>query len=301
MNRCTFCGETIEGSELLHKNCTKKMFGVNFVPEIDFTLKEISLKAQEMAGKLSISGIQPKLSIKLNKTKKIFEVTSENGEYILKPQSNLFSHLPENENLCMTMAKKVGINVADNCLVKLKDDSFAYLAKRFDREKGEKKHQEDFFQILNKEDKYKSSLEEIGKKLKEISIIPGLDVQLFFDRILFFFLIGNGDAHLKNFSVKYDNLDDVRLSPAYDIVSSKLVIPNEEDFALSMTGKRNRIKREDFLIFAKYLDIPQKVVEIKFLDKKNFLKEMILDSYLEKDAKNSLLEIIDNRFLRWEK
>jgi serine/threonine-protein kinase HipA len=300
MQRCLSCGELVPG-DILHLSCLRKLFGVNYLPVIDLSLKEISIKAQKMAGKLSISGVQPKLSIKLDKKNKKLEVAAEGGEYILKPQVQTFRNLPQNENLCMTAAAKLGIDVPPHCLIRLKDNSLAYIVKRFDRVKGKKIHQEDFFQVLGKKDKYSGSLEQIGKELGRISRFPGLDLQLFFERILFFFIIGNGDAHTKNFSISYDDEGNIRLSPAYDIVSSKLVIPGEEDLALPMNGKRNNITVRDFRKFSNYLKIPAKAYDkilSHYLEGKDMIVDAIEHSALDEEEKQGLLDIVKDRYRR---
>lgn len=266
---------------------------------IDLSLSEVSTKAQKMAGKLSISGVQVKLSMKLNQKTKTLEVTDEGGEYILKPQIQTFPNIPQNENLCMNIASVLGIKVPMHWLVQLKDKTYAYVVKRFDRRNGEKIHQEDFAQILGETDKYKGSLEKIGLELKKISEIPGLDTQLFFERILFYFLIGNGDAHLKNFAILYDKLGHIGLSPAYDIVSSKLVIPDEEDLALSMNGKKNKITRRDFDMLAEHLKINSKICYKNILDKIHMINDLIIKcEHLNEDEKQRLLDIVKERFSR---
>ncbi|MFC1566279.1 type II toxin-antitoxin system HipA family toxin [bacterium] len=291
MDLCFFCGQGLNNEKHMHKKCTKKLFTTNYIPKLNLTLKDVVFDAQKMAGKLSISGVQPKLSIKLNKSEKELEPVAESGEYILKPQTESFPNLPQNENLCMTIASCLGIDTAMQTLVKLQDNSWAYVVKRFDRNKENRIHQEDFFQILEKEDKYRGSVEEIGSKLKKISDVPGLDVQLFYERVLFNFIIGNGDAHFKNFSITYHSDGAVRLSKAYDIVSSKLVIPNEEDMALSLNGKKNKITGRDFQKFAEYLEIPKKVVKGNLID----------SSILSNLEKETLLKIVADRFKRLRK
>ena len=128
----------------------RRAFGIDREPFIDLTLAGVSLKAQEMVGKMSISGVQPKLSVKLadRAGNPHLEVTGEGGQYILKPQVQAFANLPENEDLCMTIAEDLGIDAPAHCLVHLKDKSLAYVVKRFDREGCRKIHQEDFAQIL---------------------------------------------------------------------------------------------------------------------------------------------------------
>lgn len=297
MNRCSLCGLTIEKEKLLHNKCINKVFNVNYIPKVNFTLAQVVLKAQKMTGKLSISGIQPKLSVKLNQTNKELEVVSESGEYILKPPVEAYPNLPQNENLCMTIASNLGISVPLHTLIKLQDNKWAYIIKRFDRFKEEKIHQEDFCQILGKKDKYEGSFEEIGKKLKSISSVPGLDIQYFYERVLLYFIIGNGDAHMKNFSITYKD-NQIRLSPAYDIICSKIYIPDESDFALSMNGKRNKISRKDFERFLDYLKIPNKRINQTVLDKINTVMELIKNSELEDMQKNDMIKIVQERLLR---
>jgi serine/threonine-protein kinase HipA len=276
----------------------KKMFGMSSIPRINLSLKEIPLRAQEMVGKMSISGIQPKLSVKLNKRAGEFVVAGEGGEYILKPQLQPFPSIPENENCCMDIAENLGIEVPPQCLLPFSDGTLAYLVRRFDRWGAEKIHQEDFCQILEKKDKYQGSLEQIGKKLKEISTVPGLDGQFFFERVVLNFLIGNGDAHFKNFSVLYREQDGTRLSPAYDIVCSKLVIPGEEDCALTLNGKKHNLTRKDFDSLADYLEIPPRVRYEKFEGKITAIKELVAKSTLPADLRKTFVDIVFSRYER---
>lgn len=279
----------------------RKVFGIDREPFIDLTLSGVSLKAQEMVGKMSISGVQPKLSVKLADRggDPHLEVTGEGGQYILKPQVQAFANLPENEELCMTIADDVGIDAPAHCLVHLKDKSLAYVVKRFDREGRRKIHQEDFAQILGKQNKYDGSVEEIGRKLKEVSEVPGLDVQLFFERVVFNFLIGNGDAHVKNYSVIYNEEGLVRLAPAYDLVCSRIVIPEEADeSALTIQGKKSRIKRKDMDILAEHLGIPQKVRFEKFAGQKELFRSRLAESLLPKDLVKDFDKLLIARFQR---
>ncbi len=276
----------------------RELFDMDTFPVISLSLQDIPLKAQEMVGKMSISGVQPKLSLKLNKSKGELILAAEGGEYILKPQIPQFPHTPENENCCMDIAMELAIDVPPHCLLPLKDNTLAYVVKRFDRRGQEKLHQENFYQILEKKDKYMGSVEEIGKKLREISTVPGLDVQLFFERAVFNFLIGNGDAHFQNYSISYPQEGQLRLSPAYDIVCTKLVIPDEEDSALALNGKKNNLTRKDFDAFAEYLKIPEKVRYEKFYGKRDHIERLAEGSSLPTDFKQKLVEIVRLRYQR---
>jgi len=273
------------------------MFNSSKLPTIDFGLADITQKAQKLAGKLSISGIQPKLSVKLDKKSGRLLVVAEGGEYILKPQTPTFKNIPENEQCCMDIASELDIEVPLHCLIPLKDGSLAYVVKRFDREKEAKIHQEDFAQILEQNDKYRGSAEQIGRRLKEVSSAPGYDIQLLFERVVLNFILGNGDAHLKNYSISYKG-DDIRLTPAYDIVCSKLVIPEEEDSALTINGKKNNLKRSDFDRLAEYLDVPVKIRYEKFENKFDMMKKIIESSYVDKEKQGRFIKIIRERLNR---
>ncbi len=274
------------------------MFNTKELPRVDFGLADISLEAQKMAGKLSISGVQPKLSVKWDRKKNLLVSVAVGGGYILKPQTQSFPNIPENEQCCMDMAQILGIDIPAHCLIPLKDGSLSYVIARFDRSGLEKIHQEDFAQILGRGDKYKGSVEEIGRELKQISSVPGLYVQLFFERVVFNFLIGNGDAHLKNYSIFYCDENEVRLTPAYDLVSSKLVIPGEEDSALTVNGKKNKLSGKDFQDLAQYLNIPQKIRYEKFDQKLNVMSEIIGNSKLDKEKQARFIDITKERFQR---
>jgi len=285
--------------KMMDDKLIKEMFDTSELPILEFSLQDVSQKAQKSTGKLSISGVQPKLSMKLDKKNNSLISVAENGEYILKPQTAAFPNIPENEQCCMDIAAAFDIDVPPHCLLALKDGSLAYIVKRFDRQSGVKIHQEEFYQILESGDKYKGSIEQIGRKLKEISTAPGYDSQLFFERVVLNFIIGNGDAHLKNYSIAYRD-KDIRLTPAYDIVCSKLVILDEEDSALSINGKKDKLKREDFDKVADYLNIPMKVRYEKFANGLNLMEKIIKNSEIKKDAQEQFINIVWERRSRME-
>ena len=279
----------------MNEKFLKKMFNSSKCPVINFNLEEMSQKAQKLTSKLSISGVQPKLSVKLDKKQNILIPVAEGGKYILKPQTPTFPNIPENEQCCMDIAENLNIDIPLHCLIPLKDNSLAYVVKRFDREKSIKIHQEDFAQILEQTDKYKGSVEQIGRKLREISSAPGYDAQLFFERVILNFILGNGDAHLKNYSISCRDKDNIRLTPAYDIVCSKLVLTDEEDSAITINGKKNRLKIEDFNKLAEYLNIPLKVRYEKFENKFDAMRKIINRSSIAKEKQQQFLEIIEER------
>ncbi len=275
----------------------KKMFAIDATPTIPLSLTDIPLQAQAMVGKMSISGVQPKLSLHLNRHQAELVAVAEGGEYILKPQTQTYPHIPENEDCCMSIAAELDIEVPPHCLLPLKDSTLAYVIKRFDRIAQSKIHAETFYQILEKKEKYTGSLEEIGKKLREISAVPGLDVQLFFERAVLNFLIGNGDGHLKNYSIIWKE-EGIRLAPAYDIVSTKLVIPTEEDSALALNGRKNKLTQEDFDALASQLEIPERARYGKFAGKLGFISQLVRSSSLPASFKSKFIDIIKSRYER---
>jgi serine/threonine-protein kinase HipA len=277
----------------MDKRSLQKTFGTSQCPAVNFGLSDMPKEAEKMAGKSSISGVQPKIYVNFDKKKNIL-IRADDGEYILKSQSPHFSNVPENEQCCMDIAGEIGIDVPPHCLLPLKDESFAYVVKRFDRKGGEKINQEDFFQVLGPKDKYIGSVEQIGKKLKEISSVPGLDVQLFFERVVFYFLIGNGDAHFKNYSITHRDDGQIRLTPAYDIVCSRLVT-NDDESALTINGKNNKLGRKDFDVLADHFNIPEKVRYEKFEKKFDVMKKIIESSQIDQEKQGRFIEIVKER------
>ncbi|MBW8015023.1 MAG: HipA domain-containing protein [Planctomycetes bacterium] len=285
----------------------KAMFGKPVRPGISISLDQISTEAQKLAGKLSISGVQPKLSVRLEGDQLL--PVARDGQYILKPQTQEFAQLPQNEYLCMQMGNRFGLNTARSILLELSDGSPAYLVKRFDRfKKGnrmEKLSCEDIHQVLGGPDKYAGSHEQIARVIRDYCAFAPLELQRFYEMTIFNFAIGNGDAHRKNFSLLTDQKGVVALSPAYDLVSSRLVIPEEaEEMALTLNGKRNRLKRDDFLAFAKGMQIEAKYAESKIAELialSNKFADMITNSLLTVQLQERFLEIAAQRLNRLAK
>jgi serine/threonine-protein kinase HipA len=294
---CDICGKTSESEGRYHSACLRRLFGTLLLPVIELTHAEVLARAQEMAGRMSISGVQPKLSMS-RRGSRLIPVT-DGGLFILKPQTERFSLLPQNENLCMTIAQRMGIDVPPHGLFDLRDGSPAYIVRRFDRTPvGQKLRCEDFLQVLGEDDKYSGSVERIGKRIRELSSVPGLDAQLFFERVLLNFLLGNGDAHLKNFSLLETENGALRLSPAYDIVCSKAVIPKETDFAITLNGKTDKITRKDFEKFSEGLTIPSKVVADifeRFGQAHSMMFEEISRSRLSAEMREKMRDVVEER------
>jgi serine/threonine-protein kinase HipA len=280
------------------------MFGKPIRPTIAISSREIALEAQKLAGKLSISGVQPKLSMRLKGDHLV--PVARDGQFILKPETQEFAELPANEYVCMSMGKRFGLRVAPCLLLELSDGTPAYVVKRFDRyKKGrrvEKLACEDMQQILGGPNKSAGSHEQIAQAVRQHCTFAPLELQRLFELVVFNFAIGNGDAHRKNFSLLTSADGTVALSPAYDLVSSRLAIPTENDeLALTLNGKRNRLHRADFLAFAEHLSIAPEYAErqiAKLAQLGGALAEMIDASVLSSDQRQRLLEIVTDRLDR---
>ncbi|MBN2063241.1 MAG: HipA domain-containing protein [Sedimentisphaerales bacterium] len=282
----------------------RALFGKPILPAISLSLNQIAMEAQKLAGKLSISGIQPKLSMRLEND--TLQVVATDGQFILKPQTQLFEELPQNEFLCMQMGRRFGLNTAESILLELSDGTPAYLVKRFDRfKKGthmEKLACEDMQQILGGPDKYAGSYEQIGRIIKKHCTFAPLELQRYFETIVFNFAIGNGDAHRKNFSLLTSEKGIVALSPAYDLVSSRLAIPEEDgETALTISGKKDRINKNDLMRLAHTIGVDANYAEKKIrelFELRGDLIKMITESQLSPGLQQQLTEIINQRLDR---
>ena len=305
-NKCLSCHILEADSELsegYHRRCSRQLFGTTRPPEVPFRAADVAREAQKMVGRMSISGVQPKLSVIHDQRKHQVSVVERRGLYILKPPTERFESIPENENLCMNIAFTYGIEVPPHGLLPLMDGRLAYLVRRFDRlENGSKLQQEDFQQLLQRDDKYAGSYERIANFLKEHSSVPGLDLIRLFERALLFYVLGNGDAHLKNFSLLHSEEIGYQLSPAYDIVNSRLVLPEEqEEVCLSLQGKKNRLSGGDFFGLAEHFGLTRKQAENslgRLHDLKSTIEAMIGESFLSTDLREGFVEIFRERMAR---
>ncbi|MEO8665176.1 MAG: HipA domain-containing protein [Ignavibacteria bacterium] len=266
--KCLYCYKEIESQNKFefHSACSKKIFETTVPPEIDIELKDIYELASESINKsIAVPGVQQKLSLTVNgNTSKGFTIVGLWGNYILKPPSNNYFQLPEIEDMTMHLAKFFGIETALHSLVRLRSGELAYITKRFDRENSKKISVEDLCQLSGEltEHKYRGSLEKTGKIILKYSDRPGLDRIEFFEVCLFSFLTGNADMHLKNFSMFTDLKTGIKLTPSYDLLSTKLIIPEDnEESALTLNGKKSNLNRKDFYEFANTIEIEKKVFE----------------------------------------
>lgn len=246
MNRCLHCYQLLDKDQQdYHPSCAKKLFGATQVPHIDFDLKQLEeLAKQTIIKSKTVTGVQPKLSLNIEKHRNEpsrLTLVGIHGAYIFKPPTAQFKELPENEDLTMHLAELVKINTAVHCLVRLKSGELAYITKRFDRDKSGKIAVEDFCQLSENltEHKYRGSIEKIGKLSLLYTTNKGFEAQRLFEVILFCYLTGNADMHLKNFSLMENLLGEYAFSPAYDLLNTAIVMPEDkEESALTINGKR---------------------------------------------------------------
>lgn len=299
MNNCRCCQKRIEGNGHYHLQCLRKLFGTTSLPIIPFGVSDLSTLIATYHGRMSISGIQIKASVKLDKGSKQLEVVAVGGTHILKPDPQRFPQLPINENLCMSMAEALGLPVPPHGLFSMADNTLCYVIKRFDRlENGDKLQEETIFQVLEFKDKYEGSLEKVGRALQKYTTQVGLQVIDFFERVLFCFFIGNGDMHLKNWALLHQD-GEVILAPCFDLVSSKIYLEQEEETALPLNGKSNKLKKSDFTAFGSYLKLtPQTLSNIfqKYEASQKLLLAMCAESELTEDLKKKLEEVIIKRY-----
>lgn len=235
--------------------------------DFPYTAKEQLEQAAEHASRLSIQGVQPKLSVRLNVSKKGFEIVDELGTFIIKPPHVIYPELVANEDISMRLAKTVGIETPLHGMVYAKDQSLTYFIRRFDRPKRHQKIAlEDFAQLsgASRDTKYESSMEKVAALVDRFCTFPLIEKQKLFRLTLFSYLIGNEDMHLKNFSLIRRN-GKIELSPAYDLLNSSIVLNTVEELALPLRGKRSKLTRDDFVTYfgQQRLGLSPKIIQLE--------------------------------------
>jgi serine/threonine-protein kinase HipA len=309
--RCLYCYQPLTQGEVdYHSSCSKKFFGQLVPPELPYAAWEMEQLATEVIrSQVSVTGVQPKFSLDLTAPErnqpKRFTIVGLWGDYILKPPYSLFPHTPEVEDLTMHLASLAKIKVVPHSLIRLKSGELAYITKRIDRDKKKNKiHMEDMCQLTDRqtEHKYRGSYEQIAKAIQAYSMLPGLDVINFYEQILISFLTGNADMHLKNFSILHDPESGPVLSPAYDLVATALVNPeDQEDLGLTLNGKKHKIRRSDFeaaFTAAKLTEAQQVNIFRKMEKARQSWLEFIAISFLNEDLKAKYINLINDRFKR---
>lgn len=308
MCKCLYCYKELEkGQRDFHPQCARKFFGMREAPLLEYRHEDLDqLAEQVIRAQTSLTGVQPKLSLNLNKHEGRSRLTIVGlwGEYIFKPQTDMYPQLPENEDLTMHLAEVIKIRVVPHSLIRLADGKLGYITKRIDRTKnGEKIDMEDMCQLTlhPTEYKYKGSHEQIAKVIKQHCDMPKLDLTNYMQVLLFCFVTGNNDMHLKNFSL-YRPLNGYQLSPAYDLINVAIANPEDkEELALSLSGKKSNLKLNDFLRSATTMGLEANVV-LRLIDnmRKAIPKwtSLIHGSFLSEDMKDRYGQIIMSRINR---
>lgn len=312
MCRCLYCYKPLSAGEVdYHKSCARKIFESSTVPVLPYTRADIKDLAREIVvASTTVPGVQAKLSLDITRSSggepQRFTIVGLWGRFILKPQTEQFLNLPENEDLTMHLAEAAGIKTVPHSLIRFADGELCYITRRVDRTKdGAKIAMEDMCQLSERltEDKYRGSYERIAKLIRQHSSVPLLDVVNFWEIVLFSWLTGNADMHLKNFSL-YCPSGKYISSPAYDLLSTALVMPeDDEELALTLKGKKKRIRRSDFESVMRESGMDEKAIMnlfgrfAKVLPKWHELIEM---SFLPAETKADYRQLIDTMSVRME-
>lgn len=306
-NKCLYCYQPLDGDGSFHQKCSRRFFGITSPPEIPYSLSDMEQLAKEVVKRsISVPGVQPKISMAVSSEKlknhRLTVVGIPDGHYIFKPPSDIYPEMPANEHLTMRIAEAYGIRVVPSSLVRLKSGELSYITKRIDRTgKGGKIHMLDMFQITEAYDKYRGSLEKVGKAIHDYSGNTLLDKLRFFELVLFCFITGNSDMHLKNFSM-IESPNGWELAPAYDLLNVAIANPEDtEELALTLEGKKRRISRLNFENLGKGLQLSDKQIRGAFariMKNKESALDLIQQSFLSDDMKQKYLDVIESRYMR---
>ncbi|MEA3479847.1 MAG: HipA domain-containing protein [Bacteroidota bacterium] len=302
MNRCPISYESCNDK---YANAGLRILSPHLVQlnDLAYTAAEQRHEAAMRAARMSVQGVQPKLSAVLNPKQQRFDVVDIHGKFILKPQHHIYPQLPENEDLTMRMAKSCGIEVPIHGMVYAKDGSLTYFIKRFDRYGRNKKIAvEDFAQVagLTRDTKYNYSIEKLIRLVEEYCTFPVLEKARLFHRILFNYMVGNEDMHMKNYSlIRMDN--KIELAPAYDFLSSTLVLKgNIEESALTIKGKKSNLTNNDLLSYLgkERMNLNDRTISNILINLSNAQKEwyrLISISFLNDEHKEKYMELVRQR------
>ena len=294
-----------------HPKCSKLFFGNSQPPVLPYALGELEELAENIVKRsVTVPGVQEKLSLHLEDCEDSagrLTLVGLWGDFILKPPVKRYPEMPEVEDLTMHLASICGIPTVPHCLIRLQSGELSYITKRVDRHGSRKtSHMEDMCQLTERltEQKYRSSMENIAKAISKYSSHPMFDIITFFNTAVFSFLTGNAAMHLKNFSLYYKENALIQLAPAYDLVATRLLISAKDDpeeSALTLNGKKAKIKRADFDTFAKTIGINEKQVSNVYKRISSSMSEMLafIDfSFISRDQKDEFKELINTRAVR---
>ena len=301
-SRCLVCGHPLATDDAsaafeCHARCAKSVFRSPRPPVFDHSDEELNALARDLVlRRMSVPGVQAKLSVHLERRASgpdRLTLVGLQGDWILKMPSTAWPELPESEHFCLTLARSCGISTETFSLVRMQSGALGFLAHRLDRPKQGMLHMEDFCQITGHltEEKYRSSMEQVGRALRAVSAAPGLDAMRLYELTLFSFLTGNSDMHLKNFAMLRDADGTWNLSPAYDLVPVRTIMPEDkEELALTLDGKKANLRAENFARFAASLrlsEIQRRRAEERLLSRfRDHLDEALEFSFLSPDFQN---------------
>ncbi len=314
IKNCLICYQPLaENQKLYHPKCSKKLFGQSKAPELPYAYDELKELAQKVVhSRITIPGVQAKLSLHLDKSLKKnsrFTLVGLWGNFILKPPLEAYPFMPEIEHLTMHLAGLFKIDTVPHGLIPLESGEIAYITRRIDRlPDGEKLHMEDMCQLTERltEDKYRGSMEQIGKIIQKLSSNPIFDTIRLFEIALFSFITGNADMHLKNFSLIYPLEGMVNLSAAYDMLATRLLIPEKDDpeeLALTLNGKKRKFTGNDFHRFAAHLGLNERQIKNVFNRFTEAIPEMgsvIARGFLPQQKTEEFKQLIKERAARLE-
>jgi serine/threonine-protein kinase HipA len=311
MSNCLYCYQPLnkQASGDFHDTCSLDFFGTRTPPVFDYSLDQMKDLARDVVERsITVPGVQPKLSLTIvnevltnGRDKRLTIVGALGGNFILKPPSENYPEMPQNEHVTMRIAEEAfGMRTVPSSLIRLQSGELAYITKRIDRSNsGEKIHMLDMFQILEAFDKYKSSMERVGKAISTYSSNTLLDLLYYFELSVFSFLTGNNDMHLKNFSM-INSGNDWILAPAYDLLNVNIANPDDnEELALTLNGKKRKLKPEHFLQFGLGMGLNERQIRNtykRFQNKKSVAFDWLDNSFLSEEFKQSYKGIMDNRY-----
>lgn len=309
-NRCLYCYKPLADGEVdYHAGCSRRIFGVTAAPTLPYSRVDLqSLAERVIRSQTTLTGVQPKLSLdfdRMSRTPKRFTIVGLWGRYILKPQTDSFPHLPELEDLTMHLAELARIDVVPHSLIRFSDGELCYITRRVDRTRsGDKIAMEDMCQLSERltEDKYKGSHERIAKVINRYSAVPLLDMVKYWEQVLFSWIVGNADMHLKNYSLFSPDGNDYQLAPAYDLLSTALVMPEDtEELALTLCGKKRKLSRLNFIEAMAESGLSEKVREnifAKFEHSADRWYGFIRQSFIPSDMQERYISLIASRLAR---
>jgi serine/threonine-protein kinase HipA len=260
---CPICLLRSDGKE--HPACSLALYGAASPPKLDVGLADVERLAIETVNRrLALTGVQRKLSLSFagsDADRRLTIVGALGGSHILKPPAPEYPGMPELEHWTMALARASGLRTAEAGLLRLSSGEPAFITRRFDRDGARRIHVEDLCQLsgLATEHKYRSSMEKVGKLVRDLATAPGDDALRLLEVTVFAFLTGNSDMHLKNWTLVRD-AGRVVLSPAYDLLPVRLLVDDPEEFALPINGRKNRLERRDFAALGQHIKIPDVVV-----------------------------------------